>query len=145
MSEDYRVLLTGSGDWTNEDLITIALSAMVIASRAAGRRLVLVHGGCPRGADAIADRIARKLGIPRDCIEKHPAKWDIHGKPAGMIRNKEMVDEGADVCLAFIMPCTRKGCAGLKRHGSHGTTHCVKLAEHACIPVRGFGFGFPGN
>lgn len=137
----YRVLITGSQGWEGERAIEIGLSAMLIAARAAGQRLVLVHGACPRGADAIADRVARKLGIPDSDIERHPADWATHGKPAGMIRNAEMVDLGADVCLAFILQCTRGGCGALKPHGSHGTTQCVRLAEHAGIPVRRFGFG----
>ncbi len=140
----YRVLVTVSRGWKDRAAMTVALSAMLIASRAAGQRLILVHGDCPDG-DRLAHTIARELGVPEDDIERHPANWDAHGKPAGMIRNKEMVDAGADVCLAFVLRCTRKDHAALKPHGSHGATHCIKLAEHACIPVRGFGFGFAGK
>lgn len=139
----YRVLLTVSRGWKDRATMKIALSAMVIAARASGKRLVLVHGDCPDG-DRLAHKIARELGVPEEDIERVPAKWEEHGKQAGMIRNKEMVDRGADVCLAFVLRCARTDHAGLKAHGSHGATQCIKLAEHARIPVRGFGFGFGG-
>jgi hypothetical protein len=126
-------------------LIRVALAAMLIAARAAGRRLILVHGGCPEGADALAVKVARQLGVPESGIERHPADWDAHGRQAGFIRNAEMVATGADVVLAFIDQCRLARCAALKPHGTHGADHCRKLAEHARIPVRGFGFASAGN
>ena len=55
---------------------------------------------------------------------RHPADWDKHGKAAGMIRNREMVALGADICLAF--PIGR----------SPGTRACIREAQRAGIPVR---------
>lgn len=136
---DFRVIVTGSQTWQDESLIRVALSAMVVTARAAGLRLVLVHGDCPRGADFIANHVARELGVPDECIEKHPPNWD-HGRQAGMARNAEMVYAGADMCLAFIDRCARKGCSAMKPHGSHGSTQCANLAHERGITVRRFGF-----
>lgn len=136
----FRVLVTGSRTWADEGLIRVAMTAMVVTARAARRRLIVVHGACPEGADALAHKVARKLGIPLEDIERHPAKWKEHGKQAGFIRNAEMVDAGADMCLAFIDQCRLPKCAGLRPHGTHGADHCRKLARRAHIPVRGFGF-----
>lgn len=54
--------------------------------------------------------------------EPHPADWSW-GNGAGMHRNQEMVDLGADVCLAFI------------RGKSSGTRDCADKAAKAGIPV----------
>lgn len=47
----------------------------------------IIHGGCPKGVDAIADVLARRMELE---VEIFPADWDKHGKAAGPIRNREM-------------------------------------------------------
>lgn len=113
-----RILVTGSRDWEDGKAIAAALLA-------SGARVgvTLVHGACPTGADAIADRIAQTFAMN---IERHPADWEKYGKRAGFIRNKEMVDAGADICLAFI-----------KNH-SRGASMTAMLAERAGIIVKRF-------
>ena len=118
----HRVLITGSRDWTDHIAIHEALA--VVCSERTGR-LVIVHGACPRGADAIASRWVDNFGDQyRSVEERHPANWQINGKRAGFIRNAHMVNLGADICLAFI------------RNGSRGATHTADLAEKAGIPTR---------
>ena len=70
--------------------------------------------------------------------EPHPADWDGFGKGAGFRRNAEMVALGADLCLTFVVPCSKRDCEKPEPHGSHGTAHCSDLAEKAGIPVRRF-------
>jgi hypothetical protein len=77
----------------------------------------IVHGDYS-GADRIADREARDLGLTTD---PHPADWS-QGRKAGPIRNQEMVDAGADLVIAFA--------------GGDGTADCVRRARKAGIPVR---------
>lgn len=116
----YRILVTGSRDWSDRDTIWRALGDAV-APVPVDRELVIVHGHCPGGADAMADAWARKYGAT---VERHPANWQLEGKRAGFIRNARMVNLGADLCLAFI------------RNGSRGASHTAALAEQAGIPVR---------
>jgi hypothetical protein len=109
-----RLLVTGSRDWTDLATIRAALTERFHP------RTILVHGACPRGADAMANHVWRQLG---GLVEPHPAMWQKHGKAAGPIRNEHMVKLGADVCLAFIMD------------GSPGATGCMSMAKKAEIPV----------
>lgn len=60
-----------------------------------GRDLVIVHGGCRTGADNVADMWARG----RCRTEVFMADWDAHGRAAGPIRNREMAQAGANLCL----------------------------------------------
>ena len=122
-----RILITGSRDWTNQNAVYGAIHMAIfeiselIGSRTTGEPAVtIVHGHCPTGADAIANRM---IGLE---IERHPADWEEHGRAAGPIRNAEMVALGADVCLAFI------------KNNSKGATGCALLAEKAGIPTRRF-------
>jgi hypothetical protein len=119
-----RVLVTGSRAWTDEQVIADALREHWHDGTA-----LLVTGACPRGADAIAERIWRSWG---GLVERHPADWQT-GRDAGMRRNAGMVALGADVCLAFI------------RDGSPGATHAAQLAGLAGIPVHRFLAGTGDN
>jgi hypothetical protein len=112
-----RVLVTGSRDWTHALTITTALARLHTEH---GPRLVVVHGACPHGADAIADRWARANGVP---VELHPPDWRTHGRAAGPIRNAAMVHSAPALCLAFI------------RNHSPGATGCARLADDAGIPT----------
>lgn len=130
----YRILITGSRTWTDIGAVHQAL-ADAVHPIPADREIVIVHGDCPRGADAIADQWARQYGTR---IERHRAE-DFGPWPAcGPLRNKHMVSLGADTCLAFIGPCTSPRCRRPHPHLSHGASHCAHLAEQAGIPVRRF-------
>jgi predicted Rossmann-fold nucleotide-binding protein len=81
---------------------------------------VIVTGGA-MGADALARRIG--LDLKRGhIIEEHDAKWERYGKAAGPVRNQEMVNLGADLCIAFP--------------GGKGTRDCVQRCLAAGIPVK---------
>lgn len=110
----FRVLVTGSRTWTRHQVIWTVLAALHARY---GARLVIVHGACPRGADAIADSWCRRNRVP---VERYPADWST-GRDAGHRRNAAMVATGPDGCLAFI------------RDQSPGATGCACLAEQAGI------------
>ena len=113
-----RILITGSRTWNDKSTIAQAISESWILNGSPSN-VVVVHGGA-RGADYIAGVYAKTLGFS---VEVHEADWSI-GKQAGYIRNKKMVDAGADICLAFI------------KDNSKGATMCAELAQKAGIPTR---------
>lgn len=121
-----RILVTGSRDWIDEDVIYHALDAAVmdlLIDGGTNADVTLVSGACPTGADVIAERLAEEGGLR---VERHPADWAKHGKAAGPIRNQHMVDLGADICIAFPLPTSR------------GTKHCMEAGRRAGILVRVF-------
>jgi len=108
----------GSRGWWDRDAISDALADLVMKYGAAG--LVIVHGDA-RGADRMAAQEAQKHGL---LVEAHPADWGSLGKAAGVIRNRVMAAQGADMCVAFW--------DGL----SAGTENMIREATFQQIPVR---------
>lgn len=78
----------------------------------------LIQGGAT-GADACARAWAIYNELP---FTQYPARWKIHGKGAGYIRNKQMLDEGRpDLVVAFP--------------GGKGTAMMVDIAVKAGVKV----------
>lgn len=112
-----NVVVTGSRNWTDEDAIGMELKALP-------EDTVLSHGGC-RGADKIAGHIANELGFR---VKEYPANWAEHGKAAGPVRNRRMLEGSEpDLVLAFLMP------------GSKGTKNCIETAESMGLNVKVIG------
>lgn len=137
----FRVLVTGSRTWNDRDTVQAALTAIVYRNLPA----VIVHGACPRGADAIASQWALRMGRTLAISEeRHPADWRTYGKAAGPRRNEHMVALGADVCLAFLAPCRKPNCHLPRPHASHGASQTASLAEQAGIRTYRFPFDVYG-
>lgn len=120
--EVKRLLITGTRHGWDETELKEALADAHRQLNQPGESAVLVHGAAP-GVDSQAAVIWQLWGFE---TEAHPADWSLHGKAAGPIRNQEMVDLGADLCLAFVAADSR------------GTRHCASAAEEAGIPVQFF-------
>lgn len=115
-----RILITGSRDWVDRNIVHRGISEWVRDNVPVGETSILVHGDATRGVDRMGRDFARAMWWLEE--EPHPADWSW-GKSAGMHRNSEMVARGADVCLAFI------------RIGSPGATHCAREAAKSGIPL----------
>ena len=86
----------------------------------------VIHGAA-RGADTLASRWVREMNSMRNHdpiiteIEE-PAKWKLHGKAAGPIRNQLMlVEHKPDMVLAFP--------------GGKGTANMIKIARWNGVPI----------
>ena len=119
----FRLLVTGSRTWEGivaEMKLQTVLSGLHGFLANINSRLVVVHGDCPQGADAIARRWCERRGVHQ---EAYPADWRQYHQAAGPIRNRYMVNLGADMCIGFL------------RNGSSGTTGCMDLAREKGIPT----------
>lgn len=115
-----KILVTGSRDWTDKGMVFVQLGIILVR---APDDILVIQGRHRSGADAHAREWAgwmRKAGLPVE-VKDFPADWNRYGLSAGPIRNTEMVNFGADVCLAFI------------KNGSRGATDCAEKAENAGI------------
>ncbi|WP_214103205.1 SLOG family protein [Acrocarpospora catenulata] len=154
MPDDFVVLITGSRDWTDREALHFAILETWHDALTEGRKVKWRHGGCKTGADALADELLRQHGFVPEVVE---ADWATCNGPkctprhrrrrigggtfcpaAGLHRDARMVDMGANLCLAFIMPCIRKDCRRPQPHGSHGASFTADRAEKAGIPTRRF-------
>lgn len=111
-----RIAVTGSRDWNDQALLDVAL----IRYLRPGSHL---HVGDARGADAMAWALAHTLaGVE---ATRYEADWQTHGKAAGPMRNRELLDESrAQLLVAFKWG-----------HEGRGTDDCIKAACERHIPV----------
>lgn len=116
-----RVIVTGSRAWPDPVRVAHELTQLYLEHGP----FTLVHGACSTGADEAAHQWCVTAGHDLGVVEvKYHAHWDRDGKAAGPIRNKKMIDAGADLVLAFPL------------FNSRGTKNTIDLAEAAGIPVR---------
>jgi hypothetical protein len=115
-------LICGSRGWKDPQPINAIIAGYDVLAEGAEQRLTIIHGHCPQGADALADRLGRQWGAD---VIREPADWDRYGKRAGFIRNQLMLDKhNPEVVYAF------------RAYGkSNGTDDMVDRAEKAGIPT----------
>jgi hypothetical protein len=111
-----RILICGDRNWKDFAAIKRELHNLPHGS-------TIIHGDC-RGADKIAGYIAKQLGLE---VVAFPADWKNHGRAAGPIRNKQMLDDGKpDLVIAFHPDIA----------SSKGTADMVKQARNRGLEVR---------
>lgn len=122
MPAPVKVMVTGSRRWSDADAVHDELDRVV--DDYPGRKVVVLQGECPTGADAHA-RSWCELEA-RECIG-FPPDPSLPRREAFLARNQAMVDEAPDVVLAFVDPDSR------------GTWHALTAAIEAGLEVRSFG------
>lgn len=115
-----RILVCGGRDFTDRDAVALALKNFKPERATEVGWHIIIHGGCPTGADKLADEWADTFGVRK---RVYLADWQKHGKAAGPLRNARMLAEGKpDLVIAFP--------------GGRGTADMVRKAEAAGVPVR---------
>jgi len=122
-----HVIVTGWREWVDPATPEICLNLLEQWSRAADEELVIIHGAA-RGWDKLCRDWAEWAETQGSRVRHipYPAPWNLHGKPAGRIRNHRMWSEHwhhTDLCLAGPGP------------DSIGTIHCMELARQYGCPL----------
>lgn len=131
---DVRVIVCGSRDYPHPELVSEIIGLMMRGCHQHDRRLVIVHGACPSGADYATRQAVAKLkreGFSVD-EEAHPADFEGQGLKAGPIRNTAMAKAGAVLCIEFW-----NGSVVSASGGTPGTIDMQQKAKRAGIPFIG--------
>ena len=127
------VIVAGGG----RDLLWLpAQIAAVLLARTSGQLVHgLLHGGA-RGADRTIGRAAFQLGWP---VEVLPADWRRHGRAAGPIRNRELLELAISRAEALSCAAAPVSVLVVAFPGGAGTASLVRearrLASHAPVPL----------
>ena len=110
--------------------------AAVLLARSSGQLVHgLLHGGA-RGADRTIGRVANQLGWP---VEVLPADWRRHGRAAGPIRNRELLELAISRAEALSSAAATVSVLVVAFPGGAGTASLVRearrLAAHAPVPL----------
>lgn len=110
-----RVLVTGGRDYADDEAVWMALGYVLERYGC----MTLIQGGAT-GADALARGWSYTQS--RVTLVNEPANWRKHGRSAGPIRNRLMLDKHKpDLVIAFP--------------GGRGTAHMMRIAREAGVPV----------
>ena len=110
--------------------------AAELLARSGGRTVQrLFHGGA-RGADAAIARAAHQLGWPAIAV---PAAWERHGRAAGPIRNRELLQLAIAEAIAHTSPMASTSVLVLAFPGGPGTASLVqqarRMASRSPVPL----------
>lgn len=123
--DEFRVLVCGGRDFGDEpgdeEFLFKTLDGLP-------RRPTLIIEGEAPGADSLARAWAESRGIP---VAKYPADWNKHGRAAGPIRNRQMLEDGKPhLVVAF------RGGKGTADMCKQAKGHGVKVMR--AVPPTGF-------
>jgi hypothetical protein len=110
--------------------------AAELLARTGGRPVhLLLHGGA-RGADAAIGRAAQQLGWASLVM---PAQWQLHGRAAGPIRNRELLEQAISRAEAHSSPGYQASVLVVAFPGGTGTASLVqqarRMASRSPVPI----------
>ena len=110
--------------------------AAELLARSGGRLVhLLLHGGA-RGADAAIGRAAQQLGWSSLVM---PAQWQRHGRAAGPIRNRELLEQAITRAVAHSSPRCKASVLVVAFPGGAGTASLVRearrMASRSPVPI----------
>jgi hypothetical protein len=108
-----RLLVTGGRSFSDREFLFATLDAL----HAQHHFTLLIHGDA-KGTDRLAGEWAAERGV---AVSARPADWRRYGRGAGMVRNRQMLDEKPDLVVAFP--------------GGPGTKNMAEIARRAGVRV----------
>ena len=110
--------------------------AAELLARSGGRLVhLLLHGGA-RGADAAIGRAAQQLGWSALVM---PAQWQLHGRAAGPIRNRELLEQAIARAEALSCAAAPVSVLVVALPGGAGTASLVRearrMASRSPVPI----------
>jgi len=110
--------------------------AAELLARSSGRLVhLLLHGGA-RGADAAIGRAAQQLGWSALVM---PAEWQLHGRAAGPIRNRALLEQAVARAVAHSSPVYQASVLVVAFPGGAGTASLVRearrMASRSRVPI----------
>jgi len=110
--------------------------AAELLARTGGRPVhLLLHGGA-RGADAAIGRAAQQLGWASLVM---PAQWQLHGRAAGPIRNRDLLEQAIARAEAHSSPGYQASVLVVAFPGGTGTASLVqqarRMASRSPVPI----------
>ena len=110
--------------------------AAELLARSSGRLVhLLLHGGA-RGADAAIGRAAQQLGLSALVM---PAQWQLHGRAAGPIRNRELLEQAVARAVVHSSPGSIASVLVVAFPGGAGTASLVqqarRMASRSPVPI----------
>jgi len=110
--------------------------AAELLARSGGQLVHLVLHGGARGADAAIGRAAHQLGWSSLVM---PAEWGRHGRAAGPIRNRELLEQAIARAVAHTSPGHHASVLVVAFPGGAGTASLVQqargMAARSPVPI----------
>lgn len=111
-----KLIIAGGREFNNYRFLCVAIEDFFSIDPT---NIEIISGGST-GADSLGERFARENNYP---IKIFPALWQLYGRSAGAIRNKQMAEYATD-CICFW------------DGESRGTKMMIELAkEHGINPI----------
>lgn len=134
--KNKALIVTGSRHFSDYAEVTRAMGIEIKNLVDQGATDIVVRHGAAKGADTLVMEFINKSqrsfaawGI-RISLKAYPPNIEKHGSPkAYHVRNQQMVDDGADACVAFLM----------RDEPNRGTLNTMARARKAGILVKTYG------
>jgi len=121
MDKEIYVIIAGSREFNNYELLKDVCDKALESKVAAGYKIVIVSGHAD-GADSLGERYAQEMGYE---LKIYEAEWKKYGRGAGYKRNAKMAEIG-NALIAFFAD-------GAK---SSGTKNMVEQARKKNLIIR---------
>lgn len=102
------VIVTGSREWRDRTSAWNPLERIRLKHATPDNPLVIRNGKARHGLDSIVSEWVERNQNNHVVEDPNPADWGRWGKQAGFRRNAAMVSKGADMGLAWAVPCMKR-------------------------------------